>query len=1391
MTNHQLSDALEGLLSHLHDDMANRAMTMNDDDVDSTFLSVVAQELFSRQQHRPPEESSTNVRDILGDSTSQLVELLAPLLQDRVHLQALMPCTQDLEAEREVLENHKNAQMLTLTALHAGWLYAQLLSLPGALGSGLVDLELLSSLGSLMRRWSLETCGRETELQGVVEGTTPYPPSPSKSPPKKRTKHDEEDDDDPTSLSILKIGLNIARAVTLIPLQKEFAAWSFEAKEQVFEALSAAFGTAAALHSVLNDSYANTITSQASKAWLACLLHTSAHKTRQHETAVLIARGLLHLLQFKDILPCGEKGKLDAHLAASTALQDLMEGFTRQYGVASNVKAKTSLGDATNTTPARRRRRSSGGLLTPATSVAKTPGRRRRSSVESVVRAAGPNNGALMATTSTSTTLLSPAALKGRRSSVGIPTPFSDHAKPRPIWSVFVGLLQKISTTAGMERATSRTPTIDCLLRCIPALPLAERAHFLRYILKLTKSKVSLHRLVACELLGKILAHDWLSTHQDDHVLATDHFGHGSMNPETPDSQDSQSSTSLPLALWEALQGRLVDKLAPVRARAAASVQLALEANPEWLNEDCALLLNQLRKRALKDDTATVRKAALSALCQLLHSQPDYLTDTSVTAICELCQDESVLTRKVAIESLSNLLTAFLDHPTASLLEQAWSTCVLPLILQDDVATKAIASLNQVLIIPLLEFNHDTATSSQLSACNTAWRLLAHVASVSGSQGASKGARYALQMGLKQMAIEDADRIYKDIWKMAGQVAQSCLLQAESSEAHIMGVWCLMESLLSSATTKQVKAMVASSKRSHHLGFLCGTAWKTLLDRCRSTHHAWLMSTLRSCLVVVTQLAPGLDAAVTGDILSDLSRELAELSFRPEVTGAAVSALSAISIRLDGDDARATCQDWIQATYLACQIQLTDSVKDELTDRAVRALFLVGELNMVGFRPDDDEKNERVYDVDVLRGMHVPPPFKLRELVQTLLSPTLPGSSTTCTPTSIRAHAFTVLGKLCLRDESLAKQSLNIMARELHPSSSNPNSSVQSNALIVLGDLCVRYTNMADRYLPVMASCLQAGASDPEVSVLASSSPASIITRKHAVLLLSSLLLQDYIKWRGLLFHRFLVACSDEDEQVATLAESVLSGTLSTRQPKLFFNHFVEALFVLNKCTAHPIYISAASQGDGGSGIAVGFEGIHLNGEVGRLRRRRMYEFMLSKLSDEEKIGVTARLAKDVLAEAVSQEGDLFRVCQSQAPEQLKSRELGSAWNVLTDALYILTCPGLKVGKGNNEEDDSNLVLDDPNVVPNANRQVTMAKTRLLSKISRKHLIEIVLPIVCQLKTQLQSSCSPLLKDLQIYMLDIFRRYKAEVKEFLANDPVLLQEMEYDARKTSASARRE
>jgi condensin-2 complex subunit D3 len=250
----------------------------------------------------------------------------------------------------------------------------------------------------------------------------------------------------------------------------------------------------------------------------------------------------------------------------------------------------------------------------------------------------------------------------------------------------------------------------------------------------------------------------------------------------------------------------------------------------------------------------------------------------------------------------------------------------------------------------------------------------------------------------------------------------------------------------------------------------------------------------------------------------------------------------------------------------------------------------------------------------------------------------------------------------------------------------------------------------------------------------------------------------------------------------------VLTGPLLAKQPRLFANQFVESLFVLNCCTAHPIFKAAAALGDGGSGITVGFDGISLTAEVGRVRRMYMYELMLSKMSDEDKIGVTARIAKEVLGGALKNESELNIVAMASSNSKFASDAYSGAFNVLSDALAILKCPQMRVGKGSRNVDEDD--IEDPNVTRNIATRVLAAKGRLLSNVSRKHLIEILMPILCNLKSLLEKSRSPLLKDLMVYLLDVYHQYKNEVQECLANDPTTLQEIEYDARQHKLQSRR-
>ena len=545
----------------------------------------------------------------------------------------------------------------------------------------------------------------------------------------------------------------------------------------------------------------------------------------------------------------------------------------------------------------------------------------------------------------------------------------------------------------------------------------------------------------------------------------------------------------------------------------------------------------------------------------------------------------------------------------------------------------------------------------------------------------------------------------------------------------------------------------------------------------------------------------------------------------PDLIGTAVSALIVLTVRLYGDndgkditnydsfvapetDTYGACATWINDVLSCCErvleafISTNSSMAGVNLVKLERAIFTAGELSMVGFATDEDPKQKQGRKEprpnDPVRGLLVRPSAHLGHLIQTLLPPTLPSMNSDTkrrpTPQAMRAFAFVTLGKFCLRDEICAKAALNLFVRELHQSLGNSSPSVQSNALIVLGDLCVKYTNLVDKFLPAMASCLQTGNALNDSSLISQvimEQDDWAMVRKHAILLLASLLLQDYIKWRGLLVHRFLVACVDHDESVSYLAEATVCGPLLSKQPNLFYNNFVEAVFVLNGCSAHKIYAAAQASGDAEAGVAVGFEGVNLSGPNGKRYRHRIYRLMLMRMSDEEKIGVVARLAKEVLAGAVESEGDLSSACRKppqtyEYPNKEVRQRIMKAVNVLSDCFAILISPCARVGrKVNNHEDEE--VSNDPNDTVTASgpsvAQLNTVRGRLLSKISRKHVIETIVPILCHLKSILEASRSPLLGDLMRYMVDIFQLYRAEVKELLTGELTLLAELEYDTKK--------
>jgi condensin-2 complex subunit D3 len=367
------------------------------------------------------------------------------------------------------------------------------------------------------------------------------------------------------------------------------------------------------------------------------------------------------------------------------------------------------------------------------------------------------------------------------------------------------------------------------------------------------------------------------------------------------------------------------------------------------------------------------------------------------------------------------------------------------------------------------------------------------------------------------------------------------------------------------------------------------------------------------------------------------------------------------------------------------------------------------------------------------------------------------------------------MGKLCLRDRNRARDSINVFLRELHQGATN-SAAIRSNALLVLGDLCVRYTSLVDRHIGAMAACLQ----DPEVLV-----------RRHALVLLAQLLLQDYLKWRGLLLFRFLAAAADSDPDTAELAKTVLKSTVLVKHPEFFCQHFTEAVVIFNHCVEHPSYASAATYGsEGTSSQQVTMDGVNLAGgeREQRARRMRLFEIMLETFSEEQRIQVTAKLVQDVLAYAV----DHVQLTRGAAASSFE--------NALEDTFLVLQSPLLRVGRracddaaaavgadgeDGEEEEATNAAAaageaKGKGAGKNKPNSLAGAKTKVLKTLSKQHLISHTLPVVSSLKHALEAARSPLQGPLMDLLVALVKANRAEVNEVFENDPTLRIEVEYD-----------
>eukprot|EP01041_Mallomonas_annulata_P002902 gene2902-5693_t len=536
----------------------------------------------------------------------------------------------------------------------------------------------------------------------------------------------------------------------------------------------------------------------------------------------------------------------------------------------------------------------------------------------------------------------------------------------------------------------------------------------------------------------------------------------------------------------------------------------------------------------------------------------------------------------------------------------------------------------------------------------------------------------------------------------------------------------------------------------------------------------------------------------------------------------------------------------------SCSSYFTTSDGVNMNSDAVKvvcnALFLLGELAMLGYSVDADDENlmmttaataSSTIAADVpLRGYLMDIPTPIITLVQLLMGQRLPaqtkpemfdvntaapcGHATfgdisrismdgmtledamigvsfggSLCPPAIRAFAFIAMGKLCLRNRNRAKDHISVFLRELcsdewrnlkpvsggsgvvtMSASWTSNSAVRSNSLLILGDLCVRYTNLVDRHIGTMAACLQ------------DSSP---MVRRHAFVLLSQLLLQDYLKWRGMLLFRFLAVIVDPDAELSLFAQNGLRKTVLAKFPGIFCQHVIEAIVVFNNCAGHAAYSAVASAGsEGGSDVLVGMDGVQLAGIRSRSLRFRVYEFMVEGLTEEQKISTCAKIVQEVFTFALDQFNlhDTAATTAADKPSARRKTQIDTVCleEMLQDGFSLLQSPLLKISTRGDKDTSQEDIEDTVDVTDGSGASsvgdhhslLAKAKAKVLKKLSLQHLVGHILPVVCSLKHALEAHRSSLQRVLMEYLMSLMRTHKNEVAETLSADPVLKAEIEYD-----------
>ncbi|XP_008288507.1 condensin-2 complex subunit D3 [Stegastes partitus] len=717
--------------------------------------------------------------------------------------------------------------------------------------------------------------------------------------------------------------------------------------------------------------------------------------------------------------------------------------------------------------------------------------------------------------------------------------------------------------------------------------------------------------------------------------------------------------------------------------------------------ENLALLL-----RRVKDSKTNVRKSALQALVGLLKHSVIAMNEENLKTLSERSRDPAVSVKKKALQCVGELLAA---KPECREVQKAWLQGVVPAVVdsENSVQDKALEALDQVLLSQIKQYSaRDHLGVGQ----RLTWDLLDLLCSECRNLSPYFSRAFT-------------------IWSKQNKFTSTFItnLISHTEADHAAGAWLLLSKV------------VISSHRLPYAKIL--DAWDTMVSS-KDVN----VTTCCHILCVIGDIAAHLNEDTKERIVTDLMSWLKTFALSLEVISAAVETLYQLGKHEDLKQTQAFLNQHFGNLVSVCEAHLTNIILKENGTQNLNEEMMVKYLHTLGVASLHCPAKVTKRTVLLVESVLTTQPDTVAEC-QEELPASLPLSQfkANSLPTKVRAHGVITLGKMCLQHEELVQKYLPVFARELEVGT---EVAVRNNVVVIMCDLCVRYTNIVDHYIPNISACLR----DSEA-----------VIREQTLIMLTNLLQEEFVKWKGSLFFRFMVALVDPVPAIASLCEYCLLHLLLKKTPEMFSQHFIECIFYFNSYNKHSSYNKFPQT----EREKVQFS---LKGAQHRKKRFQIYHFLLEHFTDAQRFNITNKISQTILA--------------CFADEELPLDADGA--EILSETFNILSLKEMKlqamstptVGSTGEEPEEENM----------AKAVLQVAQKKVVSQVQKKAFIENTVPLIISLKNLLEQKRSPVLRDLMSYLQVTMQDYRNEVKEFFSGDEQLAAEVEF-ALKTSEKDR--